>query len=363
MQAVSAKNNSTRTNLHCYFGDFVMQRHIILKNILVIFLSVFFISTLISFTEAACGGANCSLIRGSQSGITSKGRFVFDISHRYIPQDDKQKGSGDTNEVLVPKVNFEARELELDHHREKRTVNQLTQIDVSYGITEKLTATLNVPFRNDRYHEHDDEVTPGNPAGEFNNVDGTEGFGDITLVLKYALLQTLKQQLIVGAGIKFASGEYKLRDNEGGINEPTLMPGTGSYDAILTGLYIFSVIPNRLDVFTSVAHRFTTENDLDYLFGDSTTIDGGLIYTLSPSVSISAQINARITRRDAFIGVSVPSTGGEFVNFTPGVILHATQNLAIYAHVQIPVYQRVNESNLVPNYGLLFGVSYGFNAP
>ncbi len=343
-------------------GDFVMKRVLPLKNFYVVIISILFLLTLISYAEAACGSANCSLIRGTQAGVTNKGRFVFDISHRYILQDDKQKGSGDTSEVLVPKVNFESRELELDHHRELRTINQLTQIDVSFGITEKLTATMNVPFRNDRYHEHDEEVTPSTPAGVFNNVDGTTGFGDITLLLKYALLQTIKHQLVLGAGVKFASGEFKLRDSEGGINEPTLMPGTGSYDAVISGLYIFTLIPNRLDLFTSVSHRFTTENPLDYLFGDATLIDGGMIYALSTIVSISAQINARISRRDTFIGLPVPSTGGEFVNLTPGATLAATQNLSIYAHVQIPVYQRVNEVNLVPNYGLLFGASYGFNA-
>lgn len=333
-----------------------------MKNIYAVFLSLFFLLAFISFAEAACGGSNCSLITGSQSGVTNKGRFIFDISHRYILQEDKQRGSGDASEVLVPKVDFENRELELDHHRELRTINQLTQIDVSYGITQKLTASMNVPFRNDRYHEHDDEVTPSTPAGEFNKVDGTEGFGDITLLLKYAILQTIKHQFVLGAGVKFASGEYKLRDNEGGINEPTLMPGTGSYDAILSGLYIFSLMPNRLDLFTSVSHRFATENPLDYLFGDTTLIDGGMIYALSTIVKISAQINARISGRDEFIGTPVPSTGGEFVNFTPGVSLAATDNLSFYTHVQIPIYQRVNEVNLVPNYGLLFGVSYGFNA-
>jgi len=343
-------------------GDFVMKRILPLKKLYVVILSIFFLLTLISFAEASCGSANCSLITSSQAGVTNKGRFVFDISHRYILQEDKQRGSGDTSEVLVPKVNFEDRKLELGKHRELRTINQLTQLDVSYGITDKLTASMNVPFRNDRLHEHDDDVSLANPAGEFTNDDGTTGFGDITLLLKYAILQTLKHQLVLGAGIKFASGEFKLRDSEGGINEPTLMPGTGSYDAIISGLYIFTLIPNRLNLFTSVAHRFTTENPLDYLFGDTTLIDGGMIYALSTIVSISAQINARVSRRDEFIGIPVPSTGGEFVNITPGINLAATQNLSIYAHVQIPIYQRVNEVNLVPNYGLLFGASYGFNA-
>jgi len=340
-----------------------MQRMVPTKNIAVACIAVFFLLICISFAEASCGSANCSLIRGSQSGLANKGRFVFDISHRYVLMENKHRGSnGTSDEVLTPKIDFENRTILQDHHREVRTINQLTQVDVSYGITEKLTATLNVPFRNDRRHEHFDDVDiPNGDTGTFNNVDGSTGMGDITLLLKYALVQTLKHQFILGAGVKFATGEFKLKDAEGAINEPTIMPGTGSYDTILSGLYIFSLMPNRLNLFTSISHRFTTENPLDYLFGDTTFVDGGMIYVLSDSISLSAQINARIKRRDEYIATPVDSTGGEFVNITPGVILAASENLSFYTHVQIPVYQRVNEINLVPNYGLLFGASYGFN--
>ena len=151
-----------------------------------------------------------------------------------------------------------------------------------------------------------------------------------------------------------------------------LLPGpinTGKHinrtglDVILPFYHAVSdqLLPHTKHLF-SLRSSVQFENDLDYLFGDSTTIDGGMIYVWSPIVSISAQINARITRRDQFIGTPVPSTGGEFVNFTPGVTLAATDNLSFYTHVQIPIYQRVNEVNLVPNFGLLFGASYGFNA-
>jgi len=67
-----------------------------------------------------------------------------------------------------------------------------------------------------------------------------------------------------------------------------LQAGTGSYDAILSGIYNYSVIPNTLSIFTSMSHRFTTENDLDYLFGDTTLIDIGADYLLSNKVSVSS---------------------------------------------------------------------------
>jgi hypothetical protein len=257
-------------------------------------------------------------------------------------------------------VDFDIGELELNHHRELRTLNKIVQFDGSFGLTDIITISANVPAFNDRYHEHDDGVTPADPAGEFTNADGSTGFGDVTLSVKVAPLKTQKHHAALGAGIKFPTGEYKLRNSEGDINEPTIMPGTGSYDFILSGFYNFSLIPNLLDIFVSLSHRFTTENPLDYMFGDSAFVDGGVSLRLSDIVLLSLQINARISGRDRFLNMDVPSTGGEFVNITPGLRLIATENLSFYSHVQAPIHQRVNEVNIVPNFGVLFGASYAF---
>jgi Putative MetA-pathway of phenol degradation len=335
-----------------------------MKKLYVVLVSVFLMSNLVSLAEASCGSSNCSLIRGSQSGLVNEGRFVVDLSYRYIRQTDKKKGSSDFNgNVDVAKVDFEGGAIEPAHHREFRTINELGQLDISYGVTEKLTLSLNVPFLNDRSHEHNDEV--GDPLinagnGEFTNQDGTSGFGDITLMAKYAVWQTTKHQLVAGAGLKFATGDFKLKDNEGNINEPTIMPGTGSNDPIISALYSFSLIPNQLSFFASASHRFTTENSLDYEFGDSTFLDGGVSYRLNEKINLIAQVNTRISRRDEFLGMDVPNTGATFINVTPGVVIAASENVSLYTHVQIPVYQRVNEVNLVPNFGILAGLSYGF---
>lgn len=303
--------------------------------------------------EAACGGSNCALIVGSQDGVLSKDDFVMDLSYRYVLSENPQRGSDSTSQAKTPKVNFETRSLNLEEHTEIRTINELIQFDVSYGVTDKLTLSLNVPLSNDRYHEHREGTTTSN-----NN--GTTGLGDITLMAKYPLLQTTKHMLVGGVGIKFATGDHKVLDSEGGINEPTLQPGTGSYDAVVSGIYNYSAIPTKLNLFTSLSHRFTTENDLDYLFGDTTLVDMGASYVLSKKVSISGQLNLRISGRDKFIGLNVPSTGGEFLFITPGVRLAASNDFSIYSHVQVPIYQRINDENLVENYGVMLGASYNF---
>lgn len=156
-------------------------------------------------------------------------------------------------------------------------------MDISYGVTEKLTLSLNVPFLNNRRHEHID------------------GIGTATL-------------------------EFT----------------------------------NQLSFFASASHRFITENSLDYEFGDSTFLDGGISYRLNEKISLIAQINTRISRRDKFLGMEVPNTGATFINVTPGIVVTASENVSLYTHVQIPVYQRVNEVTLVPNFGILAGLSYGF---
>ena len=325
-----------------------------IKVFYAIFMSTVCLLSFNSFAEAACGGANCSLITGSQDGVLDKGKFIIDLSYRYVLAENPHRGSNSTNEAKTPKVNFATRSIDLEEHTEIRTINKLVQFDVSYGMTDKLTLSLNVPMFNDRYHEHKEG------AGAIENNNGTTGFGDITLLAKYALLETTKHLLVGGVGIKFATGDYKLVDAGGSINEPTLQAGTGSYDAILSGIYNYSVIPNTLSIFTSMSHRFTTENDLDYLFGDTTLIDVGADYLLSNKVSVSSQLNLRISGRDEFVNLDVPSTGGEFLFFTPGVRLAVSRDVSIYSHVQLPLYQRINDENLVEDYGIMLGVSYGF---
>lgn len=333
-----------------------------MKKIILLVISVFVALNSNSFVEASCGSSNCTVIRGSQSGLANEGRFVVDLSYRYIRQDNAKKGSSSfSGNVDVAKVDFENKDIEQAHHREFKTINELAQLDLSYGVTDRFTISVNIPFLNNRKHEHIDGCGGGScVGGEFTNQDGTSGFGDITVIGKYALWHTTKHQLIGGAGVKLATGEFKLRNAEGNINEPTIMPGTGSTDAVLSALYNFSLIPNKVGFFASASHRFTTENSLDYEFGDTTFIDGGAHYRLNEKINLTAQINTRISRRDEFLGMDVPNTGVTFINLTPGVVLTATENMAFYTHVQLPVYQRVNDVNLVPSFGVMAGVSYGF---
>lgn len=304
--------------------------------------------------EASCGSANCFLVTGTQEGIANPGQVVIDLSYRFIPMDRIQKGSKKADEALVPRIDFENGEIVPGGHSEYRTNNELAQLDLGVGITPRLALQIAVPFFNLRTHEH------AHVPGDFTRQDGTSGFGDVRVIAKYALWVGTKNLTVGGLGVKVPTGEYKLLDHDGEINEPTIQPGTGSWDGIASLYHAYQVIPHRLDTFASASYQLTTENDLNYKMGDTLILNGGAGYRIVEKVLASLQLNFRRAARDQFFGDNVPSTGGRWLYVTPGVRFEATPNTGLYAHLQIPIYQYVNEVNIVPRYGLIMGVSHVF---
>ncbi len=315
---------------------------------------------------ASCGSGNCFLVTGTQEGISSPGQMTLDISYRYVPMDDFQRGSRGISEALTPKVDFENREIEDDHHREVRTINELLQVDIGYGVTERFTLQVAIPLINDRAHEHYDGISATNPTGTFTRQDGASGMGDIRFIAKYAPVVLTRHLLVIGGGIKLPTGEYKLFNAEGGINEPSVQPGTGSYDFLVSLFYDYQITPHKLDFFVSGNYQYTTDNDLDYEFGNQTLFNTGINYLLGSEkkITVNGQINVRHTERDTYRTTSgkqgVPSTGGTFVNLTPGIRVQASDHLSLYSFLQLPIYQYVNEENLVSRYGLVLGMTYTF---
>jgi len=305
---------------------------------------------------ASCGSANCFLVTGTQEGISTPGQVIVDLSYRFIPMDKVHRGSKSASSALVPKIDFENGIIVPGGHEEIRTNNELAQLDISYGVKPRFSLLLSIPILNNRTHEH--AHVPGN----FTREDGTSGFGDIRLVGRYAIRMTGRQLLIGGLGIKAPTGEYKLLDHDGEINEPTIQPGTGSWDGLLSAHYSYQLVPRKMDLFLSTSYQITTENDLDYRMGNILILNGGVDYIFNGSrpTTTSLQINMRHTPRDKFKGEEVPSTGGKWIYITPGVRVELAPGTSIYGHLQLPVYQYVNEENLVPRYGLLIGISRSF---
>jgi len=311
----------------------------------------------LSQPAATCGSANCFLVSGSSDGVSAKGAVTFDLTYRYIVQSRKLEGTSSVGEVLTPAIDFENEEIEPDHHREIRTQNTLVQLGALWGVTERLTLAADLPLINDREHEHFDDV---GPSEFFTRQDGASGFGDVRLGARYALLVKSKDILVGSLAVKLPTGEYRLRDSEGDINEPTIQPGSGSYDAIAGLYYARQVLPMAVEVFASAARKTNTENDLDYRFGSENLVSAGVQHMAGARFSWSAQVNLRRTAHDVYRGDLVDSTGGTLVNLTPGIRVQSGRAAAFYAFAQIPVHQDVHDAQLAPRTAFLVGISKTF---
>ncbi len=310
--------------------------------------------------HASCAASTCFLVTGTQDGIANPGQLIMDLSYRYITANQAQKGSSETSEALTAGVDFESGEIEADHHRELRTTNELAQLDISYGVTPKFALSVSIPFMNNRDHEHD--IIHG-PGDEDYARERTSGMGDIRLTGKYAAHTSIRHLLVAGLGVKAPTGEYKLRNSSGDINELTLMPGSGAWDGLISMHYTYQIQPHKWDTFISGAYQLATANDLEYKMGDTLLFNAGTNYRFTAhekEFTTSLQINLRQAPRDEFNDQDVPNTGGTWVYLTPGITVHATANTAVYTHLQLPLYQAVNDTNLAPSYGLIVGLSHSF---
>jgi len=308
--------------------------------------------------HASCGSSSCFLVTRSDQGVEQDGAFRVDLSFRYVDQSRKLEGSDDTDEVLVPKIDFENRAIEPDHHREVRTQNTQVQVDLAYGLTPRVSLVGSLPLYVDKNHEHFDDA--GTPEEEFSNADGTSGFGDVRVGARYAFLVGGHNLLIGTAVVKAPTGAYKLLDHEGSINEPTIQPGTGSWDGILALNYVHHPFPSPFEWFVSGAGRFNRRNPLDYRVGDEAFLNAGFSFAKGPRWVFGLQVNARHAGRDDYLGEGVPSTGADSIALTPGIRLRTNDGAEIYGYLQLPVYQDVNESQLAPRVGLVIGISKSF---
>jgi hypothetical protein len=102
------------------------------------------------------------------------------------------------------------------------------------------------------------------------------------------------------------------------------------------------------------------ENSLDYQFGDRKLLNAGLRFSPTATTVVSLQLNGQGSSHDAYRSELVPSTGSRQVMLTPGAALFSASGVGLYVHLPIPVYQKVNESQLAARMGVVVGLSATF---
>lgn len=320
--------------------------------------------------SASCGSASCFLVM--QEGVGTPREFRFDLTFQYIDQDRGLRGTDHVGEVLTPHVDFEEGEIEPDAHLQLSTRTLEFELAGEYALNRRFAMIGRLPLWIDRDHERIDE--PGTPEEAFDGDAGERGVGDLQVGARYAFLVRPRDLLFGDLNVELPTGPWKLHDNEGHINDPGLQPGSGTLDLVAALQYARSfygsgdsasdesAMPGpRRELFVAGSFRRNGESDLDYRMGDDGGLSVGWRQRAAGRMTWSVQVNARRLGRDGFHGEEVPATGSRTVNLTPGLRVESDDgSLALSAHVQLPVYQKVNESQLAPRWALILGLSRRF---
>lgn len=198
-------------------------------------------------------------------------------------------------------------------------------------------------------------------TGAFDK-ESTLGVGDPVILGIYNLIQKAIV-LRIGAGPQFPLGSYNETGSRGLLLLEDLQPGSGAWDMIFLASAEYSLLnrPSSLLYLNAIVsqtgiNKNSRGGTQAYEFGNDIQVIAGF----SDQLLIGNQIMApglalryRHADRDEVNQISLPGTGGDFVfarisNSLPFPKL----NSSIALNLEIPIWNKINETQLTPSYGI-----------
>ncbi len=309
------------------------------------------IAALAAAPAAACDSTGCLLVTRGQNGVLRKGGFSLDLSFRWLDASRRLQGSDPTDVVTRPRVDLDQQQLVPGFHNDLSGRDSGLQLDFGYGVLRRTTVYTSLPLFTNQSHDigHGGVVTPYD----------IWGIGDVVIGARQSLGQFLGGTLLGGLAGKLPTGGSSLIDPyDLKPLDPSLQPGSGSWDVLFSSSYSRRFAGPRLDTALSFSFQANTANDQEYQFGNEAIATLALSRALG-SFTLTAQAKYINEARDDYRGQSVSSTGAVFV-YAAGGLRFTTGRSAVYGLVQAPVYTHVNETQLAPRWGILIGASRSF---
>jgi hypothetical protein len=297
------------------------------------------IATFASTAHASCGSAYCSIdTHWDTQGLASDEGLRVNLRYSYAKADKLRAGSS----KIAPEAPSGS-DAEIEN---RRTLNQLLDIDAEYTINARWNIALGVPVvMRDHTHTFDSSV-----SGPFTQQAKFSSLGDVRVVGKYKLdLGSMTSGGGIRFGLKLPTGAINKTMSPPDPADPTVayalersaQPGTGSTDAIL-GAYYFRNLPGTdWGWFVNAQAQSALSTRDHYRPGTQLVFDLGTHYAISPSLSALLQLNAQHRARDTGNNANVAS-GGYSWNLSPGLSYALTPQTQVYGFVQVALKQYAN---------------------
>jgi hypothetical protein len=308
--------------------------------------------------RAGCGSSSCPLDLNALN-LPATHRFSLDVSLQYVDQDQPRAGTRNVDVGDIPA-----------HHDEVRTLNRISTAALTYAATDGLQLTATLPFIS-RAHEHlaSSHEHVGRIESQHNIVPESwdiHALGDVALT---ARARVRRSGLWLIGGVSLPTGDTGARNEEGEIGELPIQAGSGTTDGIAGVSYQGSLVRHSgvrgafgdyaaVPYFASATYRMRTGSG-DRL-GNELQLNAGTAWPLTHSLEVLAQLNARMRASDRLEDAEdAAMSGGRSLFVSPG-LRYTYRGSAVYAIVQLPLYQRVNVVQLTSKRNYVMGVQTRF---
>jgi len=295
----------------------------------------------------ACASCGCSLSSDWDSQGLSAGPGVrLDLRYDFLDQNEVRSGTGKVAAWPIA-----------GHEQELYTRNRYLTAGLDFSVSPNWGLNIQLPYV-DRDHGTNGFNFDGTDAGSSH----TRSLGDVKLIGRYTGISDA-HDIGLQFGLKFATGSHTQTFGGGTIQgdplDRGLQPGTGTIDAIL-GAYRFATISQDWDYFAQATAQLPLDSSDQYKPGRSLNLNLGLRYMALGSLVPQLQVNARASAKDAGANASPDDSGGRTVYLSPGATFAVSEQVKVYAFVQVPIYQNLNGYQLAPKSTFSLGTRIEF---
>jgi len=238
----------------------------------------------------------------------------------------------------------------------KNSTYNYLNLSFGYGITRRLSIATSLG-----YYINKTELFKSDLFGKMK----ASGIGDLDVSVSYKAYVNVKKgiELVPYFNIKFPVGKFDCEDN--GIKLPiSLQPSSGSF-RYTGGMYFYANLPKKFFITSfnmfEYAQRIKSYN-FNYKYGNTLflSVDANyraikyLIYGIQASYEYKSR-SKRENNQELF------GTGYQTVTITPHLTLIAKKNTLFSLLLDIPVFHKVEEIQLVNKIALQFKIIQNIN--
>ncbi len=310
------------------------------QGVTILFILLAFCSN--AFTQCCSGGVPIS---GSLGLTSTEGKTIhLSLTYDYNALNDL----------------FES-DRSLDDKSRKR-ITHSGLLEVNYGLTGRITLTGMVSAVRQERIIH-------TRTGE-RNFDATNGPGDAILMIKYRLItpdMLPGYSLTIGSGPKIPLGRTNLKNNLGLALPADMQPGSGAWDMMFWSVFEkYTFLIENFSLSAAITYRYTGTNR-NYFEGQSYRFGNELAFNLQSKYRFliksmifdgNLTLRYRSMQEDKFNGNDFPNSGGEFISLMPAINYNFSPDLSIRIGSYIPLYRKVEGTQLSPGYKFIASLSY-----